>query len=290
MVDNAVILYRAWSDGAVLSGGSYQLPLTNAQDPDIGIVARSTNAAAASTKFVADLGVATAVVGGIVLGPINSSPASSYRIRGYSNAALTVQVYDSGTKAVAGSSIDWASTLNWLEWEDPGFWLGDNSSDVADGTPLYLIEIPPADVTAQYWLVELFDTANADGYVEFGRLLIARAYRLTHNYSEDDNRLGFNFATDKQDTLGLLTNYWERGLQRTWRMTLPVVDDAELFGTVFDVAIRSGISRQVFIVPEPADTTNYRKRCFLATFQEAPSIAQREIDIGSTAFDFIEVT
>jgi hypothetical protein len=287
---NLNLLYRNLSDPAILSGGSWQLPLTNAQDPDIGIVARSTNAQNSSTKLKADLGSILAV-GGIVLGPINATPGSQYRVRSYSDSALTVVVSDSGTKTFAGTSIDWTSTVNWLEWEDPGFWTGiPNADEIEDGTPLYLFEVFSVDVTAQYWQVEIFDSANADGYVQFGRLMIAKAWRPDPNYSEDDNQVGFDFVTDKQETLGLLTNYWERGMRRTMRVSFPHVELADLFGTVYNIAVRSGISRQVFVIPDPSDAVNARKRCWLATFQTASALAQREVDRGQTAMDLIEVT
>jgi hypothetical protein len=286
---NAVILYRNLSDNAVLSGGSWQLPLTNAQDPDIGIVARSTNALNASTTLLANLG-SSLPVGGVALGPINSTPGSQYRVKAFSDSALTTLVYDSGAKTFAGTSIDWSSTTNWLEWEDPGFWLGIPNAADDDGTPLYLFEVFPIDVLAQYWTISLIDSSNANGYVQFGRLMIAKAWRPDPNYAEDDNAVGFDFVTDKQETLGLLTNYWERGVRRTMRMSFPHIELADLFGTVYNLSITSGISRQVFVIPNPDDTTNSRKRCWLATLSAAPALAQREIDRGSTAVDFIEVT
>lgn len=285
-----IFLHRPYSDAGILSGGSWQMPLTNAQDPDVGVVARSTNAANSSTKFTADLGAAFSI-GGIMLGPINASPASTYRIRAYSDAALTVLVNDGGVKTVPGSTIDWSSTGAWLEWEDPGFWLGVPESASSDDAALYLFDAFTSDLVAQYWLVELFDSANADGYVQFGRLMIARALRLGVPYSEDGNQIEFDPVTDVQETLGARRDYWKRGsTRRRWRCSFPDLAEDDLFGDLFDTVERSGIDQQVFVVPDPSDLNRARKRCFLATFDKPATLTQRVQQRGATAFDLIEVT
>jgi hypothetical protein len=283
----AVILHSAYA--ATLSGGSWALPLTNAQDPDIGIVARSTDPLNASTKFTADLGSARQV-GGLVLGPVNLSPASTYRFRGYSDVALTTLVYDSTVKAVSGSTVDWSSTANWLAWENPDFWLGIPDADSFAGLPLYLAEIPDVDKTARYWLVEMFDAANGDGAVRFGRFMICKAYRPAFTFDEGNNALTPDFVGDVQETMGGLFNYWDRATRRSWRATFSSISESEMFGPVFDMVFSSRLSRQVFVVPAPLDTANFRKRSFLATFKQAPALVQLTAQRGSTAYDFLEVS
>ena len=74
MPDNfrAVILHSNSAEGATLSGGSYSvsLPRANMQDPDIGVVAQTSNDALASTQVIWDLGTVLRK-GGVTLGPIN---------------------------------------------------------------------------------------------------------------------------------------------------------------------------------------------------------------------------
>ena len=120
---DVVLLYEIFSDQAILSGGSWQLPLSNLQTADIAQVARSTNAANSSTIINFNLG-SIQPIGGVAFGPANLSPGATWRLRLYSNAAMTVLTYDSGLLTVTGEVINWADPNQWLDWENPGFWNG----------------------------------------------------------------------------------------------------------------------------------------------------------------------
>src|SRR5260221_31083 len=179
-----VILYENFADSGILSGGSWlsALPLANMQDPDIQKVARSSNATNAATLFTINLGSAQPV-DGIALGPVNISPGATWRWRGYSDSGYSVLVYDSGVQIASGSVIDWTGpSSGWLEWEDPGFWYG--IAQALDELPQYLFHIAPTAQLVQYWKLEIFDAANANGFIQIGRLLIARAFRPSINYDE----------------------------------------------------------------------------------------------------------
>jgi hypothetical protein len=171
------ILYQNFADSALFGGGSYlaSLPRENAQDADIGRVARTTDAANASTKLTLDIG-GNKPVRGIAIGPTNLSPGSTYRIQAFSDAAMTVQEFDSGIQSFAGSTIDWSDPNNWLEWEDDGFWSGVPDLWSSASVPTWLIEAFASIVQQRYWLIELFDANNADGYVQFGRVLRLRSF------------------------------------------------------------------------------------------------------------------
>jgi hypothetical protein len=289
MMGKFTLLYDVFSDVGTLYGGSYvsTLPVANAQNADIGTVARTTNPLTSSTRVNVDLGKVRSV-GGIALGPLNVSPGAQYRIRTYDDAAMGSGdiVYDSGTKNIAGTTV---ASLD-LEWEDPGFWYGVDS-DAIDDLPTWLVEIiPEADVEPVRWAsVEIFDTSNADGYVQFGRLLVARAWRPAYNYSYGGNSFAIDPRTEMNESEGGLRTYDERGQRRTLQVAFENLPEDDLFGDVFRIMNRSGISRQVYVVPDPADASFFQRRSFLATFRQAPAIAQVLFERGSTAFDFEEV-
>lgn len=289
MVGKFTLLYDIFSDTGTLYGGSYalSLPVTNAQLADIGAVARTSNPLAASTRVNVDLGKVRSV-GGIALGPVNASPGAQYRVRTYSAAAMGSGdiVYDSGIKTISGTKV---ASLS-LEWEDPGFWYGVDSNAI-DDIPTWLVEIiPEADIELVRWAsVEIFDTGNADGYIEFGRLLIARAWRPTFNYTYSGNSFGLDPRTEVNESEGGLRVYDERGQRRILQVAFENLPQDEVFSDVFRIMNRSGISRQVYVVPDPEDTTFFQRRSFLATFRQAPAIAQALFQRGSTAFDFEEV-
>lgn len=282
-----VLLYENFADSGIFSGGSWlaALPLTNMQDQDVELVARSTNATAASTKFTVNLGRVRAV-DGIAFGPTNITPGASWRARGYSDAALTILVYDTGTQIVSGDIIDWSDVDEWLEWEDPGFWYG--LAETLDELPQFFYHVTAAAQSAQYWLIEIIDPTNADGAIDIGRLLIAKAFRPSINYGEQ-NDLSLMPLTDTEESLGGKRVYWERGIRRAYRCTFGMLEEGEIFGDAFRMQLRSGISRQVFVVPDPDDETFGSRRSFLATFKQLSPLQQLLIAAGTTAVDLEEV-
>jgi hypothetical protein len=281
-----VILYNNFADSGIYSGGSWRntLPLTNLQDPDIRHVARSNNALAASSQISLDLGQ-TRTIDGVAFGPANLSPGATWQFRLYSNAAHTTLVYDSGLQTVSGSVIDWTNTASWLEWEDPRFWVG-NTND-ADALPQYLFHIAPALQFAQYCLLTITDPSNLDGYVEIGRLLVGQAWRPSVNYF--DNTITPVALTDMQESLGGKRDYWERGVRRKATYGFPNLPQAEILGDAFSMSLIAGISRHVFVIPNPDDNLYGPRRSFLATLAKASDLRQLIADRGTTAIDVEEV-
>lgn len=281
-------IYQNYADAAVLSGGSYVLPLSNVKDPDIGKVARSANLLAASTLLRVDLG-APRPIGGVALGPTNLSPGAQFRIRAYSDAAYSAQVYTSGTQTLSGTLMNWSVPANWLAWEDPGFWFGiPNIFEQALFAP-WAFGIFQTDVTARYWLVEVFDEGNRDGYVQFGRLLMGRAFRPSINYVP-----GAEFRVDpiylRSESIGGRRDDWDIGRRRALRVSFPeLLAESELFNDVLRMQHVLGASKQLFVVPDPDDAGNLQKRSFLATMKAPPPIVQAGMGRGSTAFDLEEV-
>lgn len=282
-----VILYENFADSGIYSGGSWlvALPLTNMQDQDVQRVARSSNAVATSTKFVVNLGRVRAV-DAIAFGPTNITPGSTWRARGYSDSALTTLVYDTGTQTVTGDLIDWSDVDEWLEWEDPGFWYG--LEEQLDELPQFFYHVAATAQSAQYWLIEIVDPTNVDGAIQIGRMLIGKAFRPSINYNES-NDLTLVPLTDMEEALGGLRQFWERGLRRTYRCTFGHLEESEIFGDVFRMQLRSGIGRQVFVVPDPDDVTFGSRRSFLATFKTLSPLQQLLVSRGTTAIDLEEV-
>lgn len=294
---NMVILYENFADlGTFFQGFGPSFPsgygswddLLNLQDSDIRLVARSTTAANADSRFRIDLGVEQPV-GGCAFGPVNMSPGSTWRLRAYSDAAYYLLLYDSGIQSVAGTVIDWSNTTAWLEWEDPGFWLG-IADLTSDELPQYAFHIIPSSIAlaARFWQLEIFDDVNSDGFLEIGRFMLARAFRPERNYGED-NSAGFDFLTDTNQALGGKRTYWERGLRRTWRGSFQHLSNTQMFRDVISLALRAGLSKQVFIVPDPDDVVFAQRRSFLATLKQSPAIQQLLMDRGSTSVDAEEV-
>lgn len=283
-----IAIYQNYADAAAVSGGSYVLPLSNLKDPDIGRVARSTNPLATSTLLRVDLGAPRAI-GGLALGPTNLSPGAQFLARAYSDAAYSVQVFTIGTQTISGTLMDWGDPAHWLAWEDPGFWFGiPDIFEQALFAP-WAFAIFQADVTARYWLIEVFDEGNRDGYVQFGRLVMGRAFRPSVNYVP-----GAEFRVDpifmRSESIGGRRDDWDIGRRRALRVSFPeLLTESELFNDILRMQHVLGASKQLFVVPDPDDTGNLQKRSFLATMKAPPPIVQAGMARGSTAFDLEEV-
>lgn len=290
-----VLGYRDRVVNALVSGGSWlpTAPLANIQTDDIQQAAVSTDASAASTQFDADLGD-VASVGMFVIGPVNMTEgAGTYRIRSFSDSNYTTAVYDTGETLIEGEVVDWSNSNDWLEWEDINFWSGAVPSSVSE-LPLYIIDIVPAaqlsQTTQQWFRVELSDPSNVDGRVSVGAVRFFTALRPSLNYSPNDNALSFQWLTDTVESLGGSRKFWRRGRRRRLRVSWPVLSGSELFDDFFLVGLKSGISEQVFVVPEDTDSADYkRRRAFMATLSQSPTIVQAAAGYGSTSFDLEEV-
>lgn len=284
---NAVFLYDNFADTATLSGGSWRtsLPLINTQHPDVGRVARSADATAASTVIFADLGTVEAPIGGVAIGPLNVTPGASWRVRAYDDIDQTTQVHDSGSISFAGGVVD---SLD-LEWEDSGFWLGITDFGENDILPVYGFHVLPTDLQAQFWRVDVSDAANSAGYIDLGRLIIARAWRPSVNYSVGDNALSIEVFEDEAVTLGGRKVSWERAARRTWRCAFSPLPEAEAWEHVLRIMMRVRRAKQIFVIPDPDDVERRQQRSFLGRYKQVPGIQQVLYSISSTVFDIEEV-
>jgi hypothetical protein len=262
------ILYGDQAVSASLTGGSWTpQPLTNLQLPDINTVARSTNTLTTSTTFDADFATpGLPTIGGVVLGPTNiqrlGSPAATWRLRFYQNSGLSPVLLDTGQMSIP--------TI------DPEL-------------PLYLSYVPTTVLTtAGYIRVDVTDTGNPDGYIEIGRFLVMPSWSPAANYSED-NSFSIEPITDMVESLGGQRFYWARAIKRRLSVSFPFLTTTEIFSNVLSISLKSGISNQVFVIPDTADSTYAERRNFLCTMARAPAIRQLLVDLGSTAFEFEEV-
>lgn len=131
-------------------------PLGNLQNDQLKLKARSANALAANTKVRVDLGAYGYLTRCIAILSHNISFAGTVRARGYSDSGYSTLV----TGADTGTQYAYPQTL---------------TATQAAKYPDHWIYCLSASVNARYWEIEIVDTANANGWVEFGRLWLGEA-------------------------------------------------------------------------------------------------------------------
>lgn len=251
-----ILLYEPKSDDATLSWGSWSsgLPLANLKDQQLGRVARSASTANSSTRLRVALAAAEALKA-LAVARTTLTPAFRYRVRSYASDAFSGAVHDSGWQTPFGGVATDA-------WDDP-----ERGVDV--------VHVFAGPVTARYWSIEFDDTNNPAGFVDFGRLFMARAWQPSTNYDYGSNGLRFQNNGFSAQTLGGGKSFWGRMAPRIFRFAIPSLAEAEAFGDGYRIMQVAGFDGEVFVIPDPEDgAQTMRKRAFLGTLTEMDAISQ----------------
>ncbi|HEX2554257.1 MAG TPA: hypothetical protein VHL98_11175 [Microvirga sp.] len=223
------ILYSPASDsGSFLAVGSWLsgLPLTNIQSQQRTTVARSSDDATGSTKFVLDHG-----------------SAQSFQIFALIShnltAAATVRIRVSNASNGSAPLLDQTVTVG---------------ADGANaGLTLYRAA---AAVSGQYVLIDITDTLNPDNYVEVGRFMAGVPFVPSINMSYGA-AIKVNDDTTESRTTGGQSHFGTKPKYRSLRFTLDALTDAEAFGaypSVEDMMDTLGISGNLLAIYDPDDT------------------------------------
>lgn len=285
-MSNALICCRNRADECTLSGGSYSvnLPLTNLKTRDIRQVARSSNAEAGSTQFVAAL-TSQRLIRVVALIRSNCSLAATWRVRIYTDVGLTDLVHDSGTVDVWPA---WMYAWPSLEWEDPRFWDGRPAAEDIEHFSSDLIYPLPTIAVGRYIKAEITDTGNAAGYLELGRLFIDDGWQPVRNMS-----FGAGIGHDDLSTLSQSPAgkefFTEREVRRVMRFELKWLTEGEAMGQAFDMQRIAKTVGEVLVVWDPADTANLKRRAFLARLRQLSLIEHPFVAANATAYELQEI-
>lgn len=292
MAQNMLILFDDRAVTGALSGGSWEagLPLSNMQNEKLSSVARSTDAATASTQFVLNMPSVEFGYRAVIAGPTNLTTAHRYRIRAFNDAALSSTAYDSGwvqdfSRAPFGS----------LFWGHPSLWTGFLPADDPERGVwiLHLIDATawPTGVPERVWKVEIDDTANPDGYVQIGRVFMGRPWQPAINYAPGRNRLSFGNNSKSVSALSGAKSRRNVTGPRTFQFGFDEhgLTDAVLFGEGYELMRDGGFAGQVFVIPDPeADRVTLGRRSMLGTITQMDGIAQAAAGYGGIGFEIEE--
>lgn len=283
-------IFLAWqnrADEGTLSNGSWSasLPLTNLQNRQVQKVARSSNALAASTKFDIDLGAAKSI-GVVALVVHNISVTGTVRITASDTATFTTLYYDSGTVQVWPSGVIDQSLL---EWEDDNFWLGTLSAQARAGYQSPFIQKLPSITPMRYWRVEIVDTGNSDGYVQIGRLFMARGWSPTVNYAYGSG-LGFQDPTPVETSLSGAEYFDMRSKFRVMNFELQYMTDTEAYSYALDLQRLAGVSGELLVIPDGGtNIATQPLRAFVGRLRQIGQVMQPLPNTYSAKFEVKEL-
>lgn len=283
----AIFSDRNYIPDATLAGGSYEatLPVTNAQVRPFSKLARTTDATTGSTYFTVDLGSSknTGILS--ILKHNITDVESTVRFRASDTAGATTDlVYDSGSNLVLPRVYDWVTH----DFYEPNWFYGEPyPEDLALFTKQF-IHIPSESVRARYWRIDIDDTSNSDGYVQFGYFYQAPIYRPTV-----DIQLGSGLTlidnTNIQRSLSGVEYFDNRDKTRVISIGVKGLLKDEMLSSIFNLVTRQGKGGLVYIIPDSADTLNLYKEAFLGRFVDIPTFNNFTFNYYETAIQIKEV-
>lgn len=283
---NAVIGFPRHTPDATFTGGSWvsDYPVTNLGTTDIARVARSADLDAANTQCVATLSKRRSVR---LLGIVghNMTVNAEMRLRLYSDAALSDQLYDSGTIPV------WPVVFPLAEcnWNDPFHWWRGKYSPAELMNTRWL---RPIWLDRQYFTraikLEFTDPDNAAGYIQIGMLEIAEGWQLGVNPSFGA-QFGMAPESRRQKALGGTVYTERRRAKRVFRGTLDYLDHDEAQAKAFELFRQHDYETPFLWLPDPVNTKHWVRDAALVRNAEIGLLAHSELDVDQVPLNLEEV-
>ncbi|WP_439685109.1 Virion structural protein [Cupriavidus oxalaticus] len=284
---NVLLAHPNVADSGTLSGGSWQVPLSNLLDRRLSRVARSATAAKTDTQLVLDLGQSR-LVSVIAVVRHNLSTAATWRLQMANDPSFATVVYDS-------AGPDWR--LAWptlfssysLEWEDDNFWTGSITEEARQEYPSLLMVILPGPTAGRYIKIEIDDEANPDGYVELGRVFVSRAWQPQYN-AKWGASLGWETDTTVQRALSGTPYFDRKAGRRITRFELGFLSRDEALSGVFELQRQAGVDREVLLIWDRDDPINLLRQSYLGRLRQLSPIARAFLSNHGTTFEIEELT
>jgi hypothetical protein len=229
----------------VVSGGSWvsTLPASNVLDRKLSRLARSTNALAASTQVLIDLGVARSVGLMSILIPnitVSSTPTILF-FASSSPSYTSFDLYSSGSLQAVPTGLTIEDLMQ------------------PDGSRMNLWQVvTPAAFNARYLGFAITDTANADGHIDVARVVIAGAYRPSRPLTVGA-RSQLENDTVRTKTEGGATLYKAMPTSRVDTFSLANIPESEALTSIRRMQHRLGTSGPLFFVLDEADPYRYMR-------------------------------
>lgn len=178
-------------DDAVVSGGNWvnTLPLEHVQDSRFSVVSKTASLSPADTQYSITLPRRERVQV-LAIAAHNLSASATVRVRAYRDAGQSDLIYNTGWQDV------WPVLygLDDVVWGNSNFWNRRLSEeDRTRYTPLGIVLFDDR-LLCQSLRVELLDSANLDGAIMIGRVMVSDVWQPRYNFNYGV-RHGYNTGT-----------------------------------------------------------------------------------------------
>lgn len=279
-MERIILSYPNRAQSCSYSTGSWlaDLPLSNLATDSMGQVARSTDAAEASTTFRFDLG-AGRLLRCFALCNHNLSATAQWRVTLGSSAGGS-DIYDSGMVNVWRMTFD-----NLFEWESASWWTTSRPDDYYRA-PFMALNIADDFYEAQYGTVYIDDSENTDGYVQIGRFFAGGGFQPNYNPKYGLQDSWSDLSTVDQSESG---EFWyvERRRLRAVSFALQWLTTAEA-AYIHDMQRRLGLIGDVLYVPYPDDIGESQRYGFVGRLSELSAIEYPYFQHRSVGFKIEE--
>lgn len=216
-----------------------------------------------------------------------SNAAGDYALVWEPTAANTnAPLYESGWRKVWPNGV---IPQELLEWEDDNFWLGTLTQEQRAGyqSP-YIVKLASV-VTQRYWRIEIADTTNPAGYVQIGRLFMAKGWTPSVNYSYGAG-LGYQDPTPVDTSLSGAEYFDVRSRYRVFNFGLEYITETEAYSNALELQRLAGISGEVLVMPDSADNlASQPLRAFVGRLQQSGAVTQPQPNTYSASFEVKEL-
>ena len=290
---NIGLVWKNYADGSAFSvtEGAWleTLPLTNMQNSDQSLVARSTDVTETSTRFLFDHeptplnGVAP--YSSVILCNNNLSKDAEVRVRCHDSETMPEidATYDSGWVKVYHSLY----ATEYLEWESDNWWWGYLSEEELVGYRRNYILDFGITCVARYTLVEIRDATNPDGYVQIGRLLCGPIWRPNINMVYG-KQVGYESRTVVDQALDGHQIFDQRQNVRSIRFSLDSMSKNEAMQQIFEIQRQLDIHGEVFVVPDSDDHFNTFRESFLGRFRKLTPVEEYTYNLHRNGIEIEE--
>ena len=262
--------------------GTAWLDLDLLQGDCLSEMARCTSILPAASKLNFDLKASRPVR--VIAIPMHSAkPGDKARVKIATDAAMTSIVLDTGWVDFYGTIYPFGSQ----PWGSESWWSGTLSAEAAADYRVSWLYVAGSEVLGRYGTLEIDASGNPDGYIDIGRLVVARGWSPKINISRGW-QAGWRDSSRKTRAKGG-AGFADREPSRRWfRMNMDWLEIKEAFGGPWEMQRTLGTTEPFLFVHDPADTELSVQRTCMVTATNLAGITHQKPGINTFPLELEE--